>query len=327
MTALIASPRIREFDDDGAPLSGGKLYSYEPGTTTPKALYSDDGLSSALSNPVVADSAGRFAAMFADAGLYKLRLETSSGALVWEVDDYDPGLGVEAAALPISAGGTGATTAAAARTALGAASTASVSSVAADLAAAQATIDGGVNGSGDFGALAKEDTVTAQLLDDDFGSIRIDDGAAESTSTTFVNTSTTIPNDDTIPTSSEGTQIFSITYTPVRSDSRLFLEMELHLGSSSGAAPVAIAVFTTASASAQKTAGARIENTAGPVTFRYKIELSNWGTSSDTVSVRMGRAGSSGGFPQLNGASGSRMFGGTLQSYARIEEWIATPVA
>lgn len=47
------------FDDNGDPLSSGKLYFYESGTTTPKDTYSDASLSTANANPVVLDAAGR----------------------------------------------------------------------------------------------------------------------------------------------------------------------------------------------------------------------------------------------------------------------------
>lgn len=47
------------FNSGGVPLYGGKIYTYEAGTTTPKATYTEvDGLA-AHSNPIILDSAGR----------------------------------------------------------------------------------------------------------------------------------------------------------------------------------------------------------------------------------------------------------------------------
>lgn len=47
------------FTDDGVPLSGGKIYTYVAGTTTPLATYtSRDGLT-ANANPIILDAAGR----------------------------------------------------------------------------------------------------------------------------------------------------------------------------------------------------------------------------------------------------------------------------
>ena len=47
------------FDDNGDPLTGGLIYSYEAGTTTPLATYTDSSGTIEHSNPIVLDSAGR----------------------------------------------------------------------------------------------------------------------------------------------------------------------------------------------------------------------------------------------------------------------------
>ena len=49
------------FDDSGNPLSGGKLYSYAAGTTTPQATYTSASGATAHTNPIVLNSAGRVA--------------------------------------------------------------------------------------------------------------------------------------------------------------------------------------------------------------------------------------------------------------------------
>ena len=61
MTTMSLMPYFTQqfFDDNGAPLAGGKLYFYEPGTTTDKTVYGDSTGLTALSNPVTLDSAGR----------------------------------------------------------------------------------------------------------------------------------------------------------------------------------------------------------------------------------------------------------------------------
>ena len=73
------------FDSNGDPLSGGKLYTYSAGTTTPKATYTDEGGATSNANPVVLDSAGR-AVVFLT-GSYKFRLEDSLGNLIRETDN------------------------------------------------------------------------------------------------------------------------------------------------------------------------------------------------------------------------------------------------
>lgn len=47
------------FDNSGAPLAGGRLNFYEPGTTTRKDTFSDEAETSANANPVILDAAGR----------------------------------------------------------------------------------------------------------------------------------------------------------------------------------------------------------------------------------------------------------------------------
>lgn len=85
MAVLYVPHFIQFLDDDGNPLSGGKLYTYEAGTTTPKATYTDAGGGTSNSNPVILDSAGR-ATVFLS-GSYKFSLYDSSDVLVEETDN------------------------------------------------------------------------------------------------------------------------------------------------------------------------------------------------------------------------------------------------
>lgn len=115
-------PAIQLIDSNGAPIVGAVLKVYDAGTTNYKSIYSDDGLSVALANPLTganaSNASGFFPVFYMASGTYKLRAETSGGTLIWEYDDLDTGLASGAGALPIGSGGTGATTAAAARAAL-----------------------------------------------------------------------------------------------------------------------------------------------------------------------------------------------------------------
>jgi parallel beta-helix repeat protein len=49
------------FDNNGDPLTGGKLYSYEAGTTTPQVTYTTAAGNVPHSNPIILDAAGRVA--------------------------------------------------------------------------------------------------------------------------------------------------------------------------------------------------------------------------------------------------------------------------
>jgi hypothetical protein len=47
------------FDNTGLPLNGGLIYTYQAGSTTPLATYTDINGTIANSNPIVLDSSGR----------------------------------------------------------------------------------------------------------------------------------------------------------------------------------------------------------------------------------------------------------------------------
>lgn len=75
-------------DSSANPLSGAKLTFYENGTTDLTTVYSDYDLTTPLSNPVVANSAGQFASIFADTSLlFSVKVENAGGALLTQRDD------------------------------------------------------------------------------------------------------------------------------------------------------------------------------------------------------------------------------------------------
>ena len=51
MSNFLPYPKFKAFDSDGDPLTGGLLYTYEPGTNTPKATYTTNAMSVANANP------------------------------------------------------------------------------------------------------------------------------------------------------------------------------------------------------------------------------------------------------------------------------------
>ena len=89
MTTNIApQPKLQFFDANGAPLSGGKLYTYAAGTTTPLASYTNYGGGTANANPVILDSRGE-ASVWLGTGMYKMVLKTSVDVEVWTVDNLN----------------------------------------------------------------------------------------------------------------------------------------------------------------------------------------------------------------------------------------------
>jgi len=85
-TSLAPTPKLQFFDANGAPLAGGLLYTYEAGTTTPLATYTDSTGVSANTNPIVLDSRGE-ANVWLGTESYKLALYTSASVLIWTVDN------------------------------------------------------------------------------------------------------------------------------------------------------------------------------------------------------------------------------------------------
>jgi hypothetical protein len=79
------------FDNNGVPLTGGKLYTYEAGTTTPIATYTDSQGVFFHTNPIVLDAAGRVPSggeiWLVDGNFYKFVLETSTGVTIGTYDN------------------------------------------------------------------------------------------------------------------------------------------------------------------------------------------------------------------------------------------------
>ena len=78
------------FDNNGAPLSGGKIYTYEAGTTTPLASYTSSSGNTAHTNPIILNSAGRVpngGEIWVQLRLYKFTLETSTSVLIATYDN------------------------------------------------------------------------------------------------------------------------------------------------------------------------------------------------------------------------------------------------
>ena len=88
MAILSPVPKLQFFDANGAPLSGGKLYSYAAGTTTPLATYTSASGLVANTNPVILDSRGEASVWLGDTS-YKLKLTSATDVEIWTVDNID----------------------------------------------------------------------------------------------------------------------------------------------------------------------------------------------------------------------------------------------
>lgn len=77
------------FTNSGVILSGGKLYTYAAGTTTPKASYTSSSGGTAHTNPIILDSAGRVPGgeIWLSVSPYKFAIYTSTDVLIATYDN------------------------------------------------------------------------------------------------------------------------------------------------------------------------------------------------------------------------------------------------
>ena len=91
------------FTNTGDVLTGGKLYTYLAGTTTPATTYTTSAGNVARTNPIVLDAAGRVPGggeiWLTNNVAYKFVLETSAGVLIATYDNIS---GISSVTLPIS---------------------------------------------------------------------------------------------------------------------------------------------------------------------------------------------------------------------------------
>ena len=94
MAAVLLSPfagvGAQLFDDNGVPLSGGKIYSYLAGTSTPTPTFTTSAGNVAHTNPIVLDAAGRVPTgeiWLSFGNSYKFILEDSASTLIGTFDN------------------------------------------------------------------------------------------------------------------------------------------------------------------------------------------------------------------------------------------------
>jgi hypothetical protein len=90
----VAGAAQQFFSNSGVPLAGGLLYTYAAGTTTPLATFTTAAGSTANSNPIVLNSAGRLdnEVWLTSTLTYKFLLKDSDGVTIATYDDI-PGIG------------------------------------------------------------------------------------------------------------------------------------------------------------------------------------------------------------------------------------------
>jgi hypothetical protein len=101
------------FDNNGVILSGGKLYTYAAGTTTPVATYTSSSGVTAHTNPIILDSAGRVPGgeIWVTVGVsYKFVLHTSANVLIATYDNVQSSQITDSSLVTYTPSGTNAVT-------------------------------------------------------------------------------------------------------------------------------------------------------------------------------------------------------------------------
>jgi len=80
------------FDDNGVPLAGGLIYTYQAGSSTPLVTYTTNNGTIANANPIVLDASGRTPQqLWLLTGFsYKFILQNSDGVLIQTLDNIYP---------------------------------------------------------------------------------------------------------------------------------------------------------------------------------------------------------------------------------------------
>lgn len=88
MVAVAWTPKFEGTSIAGLALPGGKLYTYQAGSTTPIASYTDRSATVQNTNPVILDAGGRANVWLTPGVLYKLVLTSALGVTVWTTDNF-----------------------------------------------------------------------------------------------------------------------------------------------------------------------------------------------------------------------------------------------
>lgn len=185
--------------------------------------------------------------------------------------------------------------------------------VAADIAS-QAQAEAGVSTTKLMTPQRVKQAITALLPDE--GSRVL--GHDYETDGTYGSTTTTIPHDDTVPGSTEGMEIVTLTYTRISASSRLVVEFGTVGGSSAGGTVAAMALFKDSDANALATVPFAIPDNALTFAGAGLYEMASGATGDITFKLRAGLT--SAGTYYAHGVAGGRRFGGSAVSYIKVTE-------
>lgn len=140
--------------------------------------------------------------------------------------------------------------------------------------------------------------------------------------TAAATTSTTLPNDDTIPQNTEGVEVMSATITPKNSNNMLRIDVVTFMSVASASQLArGAALFQDSTAGALASANVAIAGNLAISEVSFTHWMAAGTTSATTFKVRVGPSDSS--TLTFNGFSGVRKMGGTFASSITVTEYLA----
>lgn len=136
--------------------------------------------------------------------------------------------------------------------------------------------------------------------------------------TTYGTTSADLPNDDTIPQNTEGSEYLTVSITPTKSTNRLRIQSTLML-SADGARTAVVALFQDSTANALTATAHTIPTADYLASVPLVYEMAAGTTSATTFKIRVGRGGGVGSIA-INGVSSARRFGGVAACRLSVTE-------
>lgn len=128
-------------------------------------------------------------------------------------------------------------------------------------------------------------------------------------------TGSQIPLDSTVPTSTEGAQFFTTVFTPVSANSRICVDFDLTVATTTASRTIIVSVFRGTTIVGSSVAHGQTQNVG------YSLKFSGVFQPGSTAPITIsGRCGLSGSGNTIINQAGSNTLGGTLVTQCRITE-------
>lgn len=306
MAVLFVPPLFQPLKN-GSIVPGGKVYTYQAGTSTPKATYTDSSEGTPNANPVILDSEG-VAILFLN-GSYKFVIKDASDVDIRTIDNvtsFSTSATSIDSILPSQTGnGSKFLTTNGTNSSWGLVGYANISPSA-------------IATSSEILAGTASKIVDAATLKASHPGEVVDRAYAELASAST--TTASIPIDDTIPQIGEGVEVLIVAKTPLSTTNRWRVEFQVPVATSSAGANMAAAIFKDAVSDALFATCIQTTAAHDEAVLRGVFEFVPGTVSSTTIRLRIG---TSAGTMTYNGATGSRLFGGVSKITLVVTEFIA----